>query len=1168
VSPINPTTIVKYRSVLSAALAALVLTFYAATPQAWALVSVAVQPASQVALVGSNAVFTAQANADAGETITGYSWLMSTNGQAPFVTLPGATGPVCTLTNVQAADSGFYMVSVSNRYGGNILAPVSSAAVTLTVHDQARLTRQPQGGLVRATGASAALSVAALGEALHYQWRLNKANLVNGDRSSGVDTATLELMNLALGDAGKYDVVVTNLYGAVTSQVATLSVFTPPVDTTVIAGSNAAFSLTVGGSTPLTFSWQKNGTVLVDDGHLSGTSKATLGIANVTTNDAAGYSVAVASASDSVTSAVATLTVLEPAVITSPGYALGRQGAAFSYSILAAGTLPISFGAEGLPLGLSLDSTNGLISGIPLVAGVFTVTLFASNVVLTATAPLVVELTTGVPGITSPLAVGGQQGQSFSYRITASNDPVAFSASALPTGLSFDSLSGLITGVPIVSGSFPLTIGATNQFGGDLQTLALSLTSSVPVITSALSATGQENQGGFSYTIKATGSPFRFEAAGLPLGLGLNATNGVIAGTPLYGGTYTVLLSAQNAWGVGTTNLVLNLAYATAGGLAIADVAHTYSAPYLLDFAFSLRDNTNAGASSPVVRPPSSLQVVCLEGGQPIPGETALILDKGDKKQLRSFLVLDYTYSLFAMPGAIDAMQEAAKLLINEEPAHALFGIEEFHADYSDPHLVTTNGFTADKAALSRAIDGIQNTYVQGDYAGTRCWDAMYAALGQFGPTNRDETRYLVVLTDGNDDSSWLNTNANPVATLVGLAQTNQVRIFCVAFGSDVNSNALEQLTSQTLGHYYVAATTADLALQYQKIVKDIDGQYLLRWATLQRAAKPFQPSFQVTVDGVTAWFNKDPIYQTNSVVTTNTDVTPPTVETNLVVTNLLSLPYNPPDWAGNVKAGGLRLVADADLGPQTIRLRTTYTPRYVREIRLNYRPNYPCTVSLDSTATNELLYGWGLVETNDGTGGKWLTATSPSPTNLLTSIKYGALGDLLSFHFQYPESLTATQAFSVFQVDNGVYSNMPPSGQSFTLENATNFLTVYPEAPPHGTPIPWLWAHGFTNNFATAELSDPNGNGLAVWQEYLAGLDPRAANSGLAMRFQGPPLGWPQVTFDTVATRTYRVETATPLGHWTPLLDNIAGTGSPVTVVDYRDLSTVREVFYRVVVY
>ena len=204
-------------------------------------------------------------------------------------------------------------------------------------------------------------------------------------------------------------------------------------------------------------------------------------------------------------------------------------------------------------------------------------------------------------------------------------------------------------------------------------------------------------------------------------------------------------------------------------------------------------------------------------------------------------------------------------------------------------------------------------------------------------------------MTDGNDDSSLLNTNADPVGTLVTLAQTNQVQIFCVAFGNDVNTNALQQLTSQTGGQYYLAATTADLALQFQKIVKDIDGQYLLRWATLKRTRPALPAVFQVTSaaspPALTRIFSTRPTSYDQYHVDTNQ--TPPvtniTITTN-ITSQTLSLPFNPPTWAGDVRVGSLRLVPDADVGPQTIRLRATYVPRYMREIQLNYRPNYPCT--------------------------------------------------------------------------------------------------------------------------------------------------------------------------------------------------------------------------------
>jgi hypothetical protein len=1160
--------------------------FCLSTQPARAVVTVTVQPPSQVVFVGSNAVFNAQTSASGGETITGYTWKVSTNGSS-YNVIAGATTATCTLTNVQTSNSGSYFTVVTYNSGTNIGLQSASSAVTLTVPDQARITAQPQGGFILPTGTNVSFSVSALGQApLSYQWRLNRTNLVSNSRITGANGTNLTINALVTADSGSYDVVVTNVYDAVTSQVATLSVFipvgigVPPQNATVILGSNAVFSVTATGSPPFSFQWQEGGTNLSNGGRVSGATSNVLTIAATVTNDASSYAVSITNPVSALTSAVATLTVLVPATFTSATSVAWRQGLFFSFTNTATGTLPITFGAEGLPDELSLEPTNGVISGIPLVTGVFDVAIFATNAAMTTTEQLALTLTTGAPGITSALSASGKQGQNFTYTIAASNNPTSFSASALPVGLSFDPVAGVISGPPIVSGTFPITLGAINPYGSDSQVLTLTLASAVPVITSALTATGTQNQSSFSYRIRASNSPTVFGASDLPLGLALNTTNGAITGTPLLGGTFTVPIWAINAWGTGQTNLTLNIGYATIGGLAITDVITTWAQPYLLDFSFSLRDGPDPATSLPVVVPPSLLQVVCMENGVPVPDETAVVLESlatATSKQLKTFLVLDYTYSMFIVPGAISNMQAAAELLINEEPPAAQFGIYEFSADYLAPQLVTTNGvttngFLANKTTLDADIEGIQTNFVQGNYAGSRCWDAIYAALSQFGPyttNNYNEQRYIVAMTDGNDDSSLLDTNADPVATLVSLAETNQVEVYCVAFGDNVNTNALEELTSQTGGQYYLAATTTDLGTQFQKILQEVDATYLLRWATLQRAALPayltsgFQPSFQVTYQGFTASWNTN-IVMTN-IITIDTNKTP--AVTNSTPTNIIQFPYNPPDWSNDVRVGSVLLVPDADIGPQTIRLQAFYVPRYIREIQINYRPNYPCTSSLDSTATNEILYGWSMTETTDTNGLRTLTMVSPDTNNLLTSIEYGAFGNLVEFDFTYPDSVTATQAFSVFSINNSIYSNMVPSGQSFVLQNATNFITSYTNAPlPHGTPIPWLIYYGFKTNFAAAELITTNG--LPVWQDYLAGLNPTNANSRFTVSMAYAAGQAPQITFSTVADRTYRVETATSLDSWSVLLDNIPGTGGNITFTDNRVLSGVSAVFYRVAVY
>ena len=84
--------------------------------------------------------------------------------------------------------------------------------------------------------------------------------------------------------------------------------------------------------------------------------------------------------------------------------------------------------------------------------------------------------------------------------------------------------------------------------------------------------------------------------------------------------------------------------------------------PYLLDFTFSLRDGPDVSTSEPIVRPPSELQVVCMEDGVPISSEAPLILQTGaTRNSSRLILVLDYSYSMYAVPGAIDAMEAGGR---------------------------------------------------------------------------------------------------------------------------------------------------------------------------------------------------------------------------------------------------------------------------------------------------------------------------------------------------------------------------------------------------------------------------------------------------------------------------------------------------------------------------
>jgi hypothetical protein len=246
-----------------------------------------------------------------------------------------------------------------------------------------------------------------------------------------------------------------------------------------------------------------------------------------------------------------------PAITNNPLTASGVVGTAFSYTLQASNS-PTSFSATTpLPAGLSLNTANGQITGTPTAAGTTNVTVNATNGNGTGpNATLVITISAApTPVITSALTASGVVGTAFSYTLEASNGPInSFGATALPAGLSLNAISGQITGTPTTAGTTNVTVNATNGNGtGPDATLVITITAAPqpPTITSALTASGVVGTP-FSYQIAATNGPFTdFNASGLPAGLSLNETSGLISGTPTTASISNVTLNATNGAGQG-----------------------------------------------------------------------------------------------------------------------------------------------------------------------------------------------------------------------------------------------------------------------------------------------------------------------------------------------------------------------------------------------------------------------------------------------------------------------------------------------------------------------------------------------------------------------------------------------------------------------------------------
>ena len=253
------------------------------------------------------------------------------------------------------------------------------------------------------------------------------------------------------------------------------SIISQPTDETVKLGQSATFSVVASGTDPLSYQWEKNLAVIGGATDASYTTPAT-----TTADNGATFAVVVSNSAGSMRSASATLSVsaIPAPVITSVTTASGTVGTAFSYQITATNS-PTSFGATGLPAGLSVNSGTGLISGTPTAPGTSTINLSATNAGGTGNATLTLTVNTTAPVITSATTANGTVGTAFSYQITATNSPTSFGATGLPAGLSVNTGTGLISGTPTAPGTSTINLSATDAAGTGNATLSLTISGGV-----------------------------------------------------------------------------------------------------------------------------------------------------------------------------------------------------------------------------------------------------------------------------------------------------------------------------------------------------------------------------------------------------------------------------------------------------------------------------------------------------------------------------------------------------------------------------------------------------------------------------------------------------------------------------------------------------------------
>lgn len=121
----------------------------------------------------------------------------------------------------------------------------------------------------------------------------------------------------------------------------------------------------------------------------------------------------------------------------------------FSYQLVANNNAS-SFSATGLPPGLTINGATGLISGKPLKSGTYDIQVAAHGP--SGTVSGVIRINIPVPLIRSSRVTFPILGEPFFYQIWSDLEAISFEAHDLPPGLTLNSQTGLISGVPTISG--------------------------------------------------------------------------------------------------------------------------------------------------------------------------------------------------------------------------------------------------------------------------------------------------------------------------------------------------------------------------------------------------------------------------------------------------------------------------------------------------------------------------------------------------------------------------------------------------------------------------------------------------------------------------------------------------------------------------------------------
>ncbi|MHC4712317.1 MAG: putative Ig domain-containing protein [Planctomycetota bacterium] len=342
-------------------------------------------------------------------------------------------------------------------------------------------------------GVSYSQTVSATGGETPYTWSIDSGSLPAG-LSLGSSTGTISGTPSSYGTSN-FTVKVTDDQSPADTDTQALSITVDPEDVEITTTSlpdgdqGVSYSQTVsatGGDTPYTWS--------IDSGSLPaglslGSSTGTIS-GTPTSYGTSNFTVKVTddwSPANTDTQALSITVDPEDVEITTTSLPDGDQGVSYSQTVQATGgDTPYTWSIDSgsLPAGLSLGSSTGTISGTPTSYGTSNFTVKVTDdwsPANTDTQALSIYVAPEGVEITTTSLPDGTVDTAYSQTVQATGGETPYTWSvysgSLPTGLSLNSSTGVISGTPTTANTYNFTIQVSDdQSPADTDTQALSIT--------------------------------------------------------------------------------------------------------------------------------------------------------------------------------------------------------------------------------------------------------------------------------------------------------------------------------------------------------------------------------------------------------------------------------------------------------------------------------------------------------------------------------------------------------------------------------------------------------------------------------------------------------------------------------------------------------------------